>query len=168
MKRSLKLFGIALLGAAAVFAVSLLSPTTAQVQNPPNVPANNDLGAVVTNTLRTAGTVQVNGPTNLYYRGVICTLNMSAISGSPSVTFAIQAFDAASSSWTSLATSTASTAASTPNSISVYPGNQTSSLPSGVTAAASLHLPRAWRLSQTVGGSSTPATTGTIGCNYLN
>jgi hypothetical protein len=129
-------------------------------------PYNQDLGALITNSARGAGTVTSSQQDNLAFNGVVCTYAQSAHGGTSSTTFAIQAFDAATNSYFTLVTSGAITADATPTPIAVYPGMQTASLPAGMVAIGA-HLPRKWRLSQTVGGTGTPTVTGQIGCNLL-
>lgn len=138
----------------------------ARSQVPSTVPPyNTDLGAIITNSARTAGTVTSSQQTNLDKNGVACRFVQTVASGSPSTTFSIQGYDAATESYISLVTSGAITG-TTPTEIVVYPGIQTSSLPTAMVAI-SLHLPRVWRLTQTIGGTQTPASTSKIGCNML-
>lgn len=122
--------------------------------------------AVIVNTARVASTL--NGPQedNLAYGGVVCTLNSTANSGSPSTTFKIQGFDAASASYYDLGTSGAMTATGAPTSLMVYPGIVATSLPTGMTVVG-LHVPRKWRVQQIIAGTAGPAITGTLGCNLL-
>lgn len=158
----------------AGFVVALaVSPSPAQVpSNPP--PYNIDLGALITNALRTAGTVNSTAQANTNWVGVECAFVQTASSGSPSTTFSIQQYDAASQTWLSILTSDAivanpSVTAGVPWVLQVRPGIQTSTLPTNMKAI-NLALPRTWRVSQTVGsgaGAAGPAVTGTIGCNYL-
>lgn len=124
---------------------------------------NVDLGAVVTLTAQGAGTVTgTPSVVNDQWRGAICTWNQASHTGTPSSTFSIQFLDTASNSWVTLLTSAAQTADTTPATLSVYPG---------ITAAANVSvsqvLPRRWRVSTTVGG-TTPGVTGTIGCTLIN
>lgn len=136
----------------------------AQVPSIPG-PYNVDLGALITNTARAPATVTSTQQDNLAYNGAECTFNQSAASGSSSTTFGIQMYDSASNTYQSLVTSGAITANATPTTIVVYPGVQTSSLPTGMVAL-SMKLPRKWRVTQTNAGANT-TTTGTIGCNLL-
>jgi hypothetical protein len=159
MKKTIKL--LALVAAAAAM---LLTPARAQVPSVP-APYNVDLGAVITNSARAPATVTTSQLDNLAYNGAECTFNQSAASGSSSTTFSIQFYDSASNSYQSLVTSGAITSSSVPTTIVVYPGVQTSSLPTGMVAL-NMKLPRKWRVSQTNAGANT-TTTGTIGCNLL-
>lgn len=138
----------------------------AQVPSVPG-PYNNNLGALVTNTLAQAGTVYSAQQTNLAGNGVVCTFDQTAHSGTPQTTFFIQQYDAASASYFTLVTSGTITADNTPTAIEVYPGVQTATLPSPMVAVG-LKLPRTYRVGQTiVNGGGGAATTGTIGCNLL-
>lgn len=166
--------------AAALLALSLVFPAMRAEAQAPSVtgPYNIDLGAIVT-TLVTAGTDATNttvtisaAQTNLNVGGVECTINTSAMSGSPSISFDIQEFDSASNSWLTLAASgqDLGRTVNNPAKVEVYPGIQTTSLPTGFSAAVSLHLPRVWRArvavsKGTAAGSVAAATT--LGCNYL-
>lgn len=155
--------------AAGLMALSLL-PAKAQTPSIINPPYNNDLGAVVTNTLRTPSIVSSEQQSNLNWKGVTCTLKETLSSGTPSTTFSIQEYEQATNTYRTLLTSSAVTGSTDNQTLSIYPGIQTSSLPS-LHAALSWHLPRFWRVVQTVGsgaGASSPATTSKIGCNYLN
>jgi hypothetical protein len=132
----------------------------------PSVPApyNVDLGVQITNSVREPGTVTTAPLTNLAYGGVVCTFVQTAASGSPSTTFGIQVYDSATASWITYVTSGAITT-TTPTSVMVYPGIQTSSLPAAMVGI-NLKLPRTYRVTQTVSGGGT-ATTSKIGCNLL-
>lgn len=173
----LRLGTIALIAGASLLAASFLPPR-AQAQTPSNpAPYNVDLGAVITNALRGAGTVTTSLEANTNWRGVVCTLDPTASSGSGSITFKIQSYDAANAVYTDLIQTTgltvgptvSSTVLNTPYSLIVYPGMQTTGLPTNVKAI-SMSLPRSWRVSQTIssgGGNTNNAITGKIGCNYL-
>lgn len=148
-----------------------LAPSRAQVPSVQNPPYNVDLGALITNSLRTASTVQSATQTNLNWRGVLCKFLETVSSGTPSTTFSIQSYDAATASWQTLATSGAVTSTTgNPASILIYPGAAMTTTPSGWVLNA-IYLPRTWRINQVVGsgaGAASPATTSKIGCNYLN
>lgn len=156
---------------AAALAVAVLAPGLAAAQTPSilNPPYNVDQGVKITNTLREAGTVTTDPQTNLNYQGVVCTMVQTAVSGSPSTTFSIQMYDAGTASWNTLATSSAVTTSTGTERYTVWvqPGLIAADVPTN-GVGKSTHLPRTWRLSQTVGGTGGPATTSKIGCNYLN
>lgn len=152
--------------ASAVALVALSGIVLAQV--PSSIgPYNSDFGVVITNSARPNSATPVVSAqlSNTSYGGVVCTFNQASASGSPSTVFGIQIFDSASNSYQTLVSSGAITGTTTPTSVVVYPGVQTSSLPAGMVAI-SMHLPRFWRVTQTVSTSNT-TTTGTIGCGYL-
>jgi hypothetical protein len=157
--RLIRLLGCAIAAALASTAAFAQVPTSSP-------PYNIDLGAVLTNTARGASTVNSSTLTNLDKHGVVCTYNQTAHGGSPSTTFGIQVFDAASNTWQSLATSGAITADATPTSVVVYPGAVATAVPTGMVLSG-LPLTRSWRVTETVGGTATPTVTGTIGCNYI-
>lgn len=161
--------------AALVAAVALyLAPLAAFAQVPSNpAPYNVDLGALITNALRVPGTVTTSNQANTNWKGVTCTFAETVQSGSTTKAFSIEAYDTATNSYRSLGTATITAyagpgaAPGTPFTLSIYPGIATSSLPTNVTGV-SLHLPRWWRLSQTISGTGvTTATTSKIGCTYL-
>lgn len=158
---------------AASLALAPMVPARAQTPSLPPPPYNVDLGALITNALRLPGTVTSAVQQNLANRGVLCKLVETLSSGTPSTVFKIQSYDAASATWTDLATSTALTGGTQTNGVSalVYPGAVMTTTPTG-WVLNSLPLPRAWRLSQTIsaglGAGATPSTTSKIGCNYLD
>lgn len=169
----MKKFGAYLL--APLLALALLLPIGARAQVPSSQPPyNTDIGALITNSLRTAGTVVSATQSNADKTGVVCRFVYTVSSGSPSTTFSIQVFDAASATWLTYATSTAATgypanAPNTPYDVMVKAGAQITGLPTNMVAI-SLPLGRTWRVSQTIGsgsGAASPAASGTIGCNYL-
>lgn len=128
---------------------------------------------LLSGTLTTASTVNSAQFTNYNGRGVKCTYNHTNESGSPSVTLAIQGYDAASASYQTLASNTTAfnhlaSATTMPATLYAYPGIQTSSLPTGVvTGSTSLVVPRLWRVQVTIAGTSGPAVTYTVGCDLL-
>lgn len=163
-----------------VFAASALAlaaaPLPVRAQPVPSVPGpyNIDLGAVLASAQRVAGTYNSANQSNLAYRGVVCTLSQTLSSGSPSTTFAIQGYDAATATWETLKSSAAITGypsdtAGVPYPVAVLPGIAVSSLPTNY-AAQNVPLPRVWRVQMVVGsgsGASTPASTNVVGCNYI-
>ncbi len=161
-------------GLAAAIAGSLLAPAPrpASAQTPSNpAPYNVDIGAVISNALRTAGTVTSSQLANTNWRGVVCKFVETVSSGSPSTTFSIQGYDAATASYTTLATSGAVTGtnSTTGATIMIYPSAIMTTTPTGWVLNA-VSLPRTWRVSQTIGsgaGAAGPASTSKIGCNYL-
>ena len=159
-----------LLAAALSVAVVTAPIPLAAAPNPPvsGYPPNVDIGAVVTNTLRTAGTFTAEpGTANTQWRGVLCTLKVATESGSPSTTFSIQGYDSANAIWQTIATSGAVTGTTNPGAVLIYPGAALTTTPTGWVLNA-VHLPPRWRVSQTIGGTGGPAITGKVGCSYLN
>lgn len=167
--RKTKLIYGALFG---VLALTLLAIPhfTAKAQVPSaNPPYNIDLGALITNTARGAGTTSSAQQNNLDKQGAICALNQTAQGGlGVSATLAIQNFDTASGQYYTIAVS----GASSPNNnvpivVMARSGNQTASLPAGVSASQGLPLARYWRVQQVLTGSGGVTTTGTVGCVIL-
>lgn len=128
--------------------------------------SNLDLGAVITNASQVAATVNSAQFINLDGSGAYCTFTNTSTSGNPSTTFAIQAYDSASATYQTMVISGALTGPTGAGSIEVYPGIEVSSLPTGISAAQSLKLPRLWRVQEVITGAGT-AITGTIGCQVL-
>lgn len=141
----------------AFVALGLLAVAASQT-----IAATRDTGALITLTAQGAGTVNSTTQTNVDGRGLICTWWQASHTGTPSSTFAIQFNDTASGQWVTLLTSAAQTADTTAATLSVFPA-------ATVTAnvSANVTLPRTWRVTTTVGG-TTPGVTGTIGCSVLN
>lgn len=160
MKEYLKrLRQLVLVGALALLPVSIAAAQVPTSQPP----YNTDIGAVITNSLRGPGTVTSSQLNNLDKTGVVCTFQQSAVSGSPSTTFSIQGYDAATNSYNTLVTSgTITTSTSNIYALAVHPGIAVSSLPANYVAQ-NIVLPRIFRVSQTIAGGGT-ATTSKIGC----
>lgn len=176
------------LAVVAMLAVALVAPlksVKAQVPSIANPPYNLDIGAVITNTLALAGTV--NSATasastspwqnnNLNWLGVSCTWTTQSSSGSTSSVFSIQQYDAASATFQTLISSPAivasstSEAVNTPHAVVLRPG-LAGTAPTNYTYL-SLALPRVWRvqavISNGAGTNPAPAVTSKIGCNYLD
>lgn len=164
--KKLKIYLLSSCVAAALAGIMFSSPLLqAQVPALPGPPYNTELGAVITNSARTPGTVTTNKLTNLANVGIECTFDQTAASGTPSTTFSIQFYDSASNTYQSMVTSGAITSSNTPTTIWVGKGEQTASLPSGMVSVG-LPLPLYFRVSQTITGANTTST-GTIGCNTL-
>lgn len=170
MIRSIRSPAFALILGAALAAPAIAAP------NPPQngYPTNQDIGAVITNTIRTVGTV-IGTPSinNLNWRGVVCSFLVSASSASGTETFSIEGYDAAINAWYPIATTGAIAfnpyVAAGVKTLAVYPGVATSSL-SSTNAAQSAVLPRVWRLKDVVAavGGPNPAVTSKAGCNLIN
>lgn len=122
-----------------------------------HIPANVDLGALITNTAQAAATVsspdQLGGETTT----VVCTFNQTANTAGSTV-FRIENKDAASGLYSTLVTSAAiTTANNTPSSIAAGAGVQASA-----NVSSSLPIAATWRVTEVASGTST---TGTVGCN---
>jgi hypothetical protein len=143
----------------------------AQVPSLPGPPYNVDLGAnaaTIKNTAQGAATVNSPMQTNLAYSGVLCTFNQTAIGGTPAITYSIQFLDSASGLWQTMVTSgSITTGINTPFSIGVGTSFAATDTPFANYVGVSLRLPRFWRVQETVAGTGTPTTTGTIGCNVF-
>lgn len=101
--------------------------------------ATNAEDTALSNAVRTATT---NSPdiTNSHGKGAIVVLDVTASSGSPSITFKIQGKDAASGKYYDILTSTAVTSVST-TVLKVYPG-----LTAAANSIANDILPHTWRV----------------------
>ena len=167
MKRFSRLRERLLRSALALFALAFTA-SAAMAQVPSSSPPYNvDIGAVITNTARAPSTVNSPQQNNLDKDGVICTINATALSGSPSATIAIQNFDVASQQYyTALISSSISLSTNTPVSIALRPGNQTSGANASFSATGSVPLARYWRVQQVITGANTTVT-GTVGCNVV-
>lgn len=158
--------------AALALAMLVASPALSQVPAS-NPPYNTDIGVVLSSANRTAATYNSANQTNLDKQGVTCTLSQTASSGSPSTTYGIQEYDAATATWITVLTSSAVTGYPTdtpnaPRQVAVRPGIQTTSDPTN-TYSVSWPLTRVWRVFATVGsgtGAAGPASTFSVGCNY--
>jgi hypothetical protein len=121
---------------------------------------NFDTGAILTLTAQAAGTVTSADQTNVNGRGLACTFNQSAHTGTPSTTFSIQYKDTASASYVTLLTSAAIANDATPTALFLAAG-------ANVANSSDVRpLPHIWRVSATVGG-STPVVTATVGCSVI-
>lgn len=151
-------FALFALAASALALAHVAAPLAQQQENLTGV-------ATLTNTARAAGTAAVIGTPATTAKGVMCTFNQTAEASTPSTTISVEVEDSASQAWITLGTTAAFTGLTGSRSIIVYPGAVATAVPSGVTIVG-LHLPKIWRLSQTVvGGGAT--TTGTANCDLL-
>lgn len=123
-------------------------------------PMTRDAGALKVLTAQGAGTVTTADQSGYNVSAVTCVFAQSTFTGSPSTTFKIQNKDVASGLYYDLVTSSAITSSTAANFLAA--GKDTST-----TANVSIGYPiaRYWRVSATVGGSSTPTVTATIGCS---
>jgi hypothetical protein len=157
-------------------AVLCLTPSPSKEQVPSTAPPYNiDRGVgsngaqvpLIALSAQAPATVNSAQQGNLDKEGVICTLAVTAVSGSPTVTVNVQNYDYASGDYYTVITSGAiSVSTSTVQSVYVHPGAQTASLPTAVSAASGLSISRYWRVQAVVAVSSTTAT-GTVGWNVV-
>jgi hypothetical protein len=104
----------------------------------------------------TASTVNLADQTNYFHKGVVVTVDITAISGtSPTFTVTIEGKDAISGKYYTVLASTALNATGT-TVMKVYPG-----LTASANAVANDVLPNVWRVKYTSGG-TTPNVTATI------
>lgn len=152
-----------------------LASAVAAAPNPPanGYPVNQDIGAVITNTVRTPATV-TGSPSvqNNNWRGVVCAFLVTASSGSGTETWSIEGYDAATASYYTIATTAAIPVnpyvAAPSGTIAVYPGVAVGSLSSGNVAQSAV-LPRVWRLKDVIASvAGGPTVTSKGGCNYIN
>lgn len=148
------------LGAAlaiALAASAAIAQSAGQVQA--ITPLTRDIGSVKTFTAQGAATVTSADQTGYNVARVVCVYRQSTSTGSPSTTFKIQNKDAISAQYYDLVQSSAITD-TTATKLAAGAGVAT-------TANVSIGFPVAakWRVSITVGGSSTPTVTGTVGCS---
>lgn len=148
----------------ATFIASVVSFVPAALAQQDNLTAV----ATITNTARVPGTTTVTGTRNSSAKGVQCTFQQTSEAGNPSTVISIEAEDVTSGQWQTMGSATAVTTSTAPPGTSVlqvYPGIQTSSLPTGVVGVG-LKLPAVWRLKQVITGGT--STTGTASCDLLN
>lgn len=165
-----------------IMSVLVLAPWQATAQVPSlNGPYNIDLGKVVAAT-NLAGTNASTGatatsptgsaytitPVNYVNKGIVCSLTTTATSGSPSLSWKIQQYDAASASYFTLLSENVGTGSGPLASQQVMelgPGIAVSGLPSNMFAL-NVAVPRIWQVSVTAYGNGL-TWTGYIGCNML-
>ena len=122
---------------------------------------NADAAALVTLTAAGAGTTVSADQTNLVGRGVKVVVDITAITGTtPTLTVKIQGKDAASGKYYDILSSAALSTVSTVV-LEVYPG-----IANAANATQGLTLPKTWRATCTVGG-TTPAVTATVGASVI-
>lgn len=149
-------------------AVAQVSPQPAQnIPLPNSTLGTTDVNLPVLHTFTAAApaTFSTGILQNLNGKGVQCKYNRTAESGSPSSTMSIQAYDAASQTFTTWLTTATSATSPVELTAQVFPGIQTTSLPTNMVAI-SLHLPKWFRVQLVTTGSSTTHT-GTLGCDIL-
>lgn len=122
---------------------------------------NIDTAALVALTAAGAGTAVSPDQTNVNGRGLQLGVNIAALTGTaPTVTVTVQGKDAASGQYYTLLQS-AALAATGFTLLTLYPG-----APATANVATPQVLPRTWRVSVTVAG-TTPSATATIGASVI-
>lgn len=120
-----------------------------------------DLGALITLTADGAGTVVGNKQSNSNGRGVVVSINITALTGTtPTLTVNIYGDDNVSGGKKLLLASTALNAVSFTQLV-VYPGTV-----AAANSVANLPLPASWHVETVVAG-TTPAVTATIGASVI-
>lgn len=99
-------------------------------------------------------------------KGVTCTYYQTGHTNTVSVAMNIQSKDVASGAYSTILALANMTTDSTVYVSQIYPGMQTSSLPTNMSGLG-IHLPRVWRV-QTVQAAGTGAIAATVGCDSLN
>lgn len=157
------------LGALALAAsLALAGPAAAQVPSYTPGLANLDLGALITNTAVSAGTVNSTDQSGLNFAGVACAFSASGESAAASVALNIQIKDSVSGGYTTILAASAVNAGlslNTPVWVFAHTGVPTTSLPTGVAAATTFPLTRIWRIQQVITSAGT--ITGHVSCNAL-
>lgn len=142
----------------------MLAASLAQAQPSGSVqsiaPLTRDLGALQKLSAQGAATVNSADQSGFNMQAIVCVFRQSTVSGSPSSTFAIQGKDAASGQYYTILTSASFTTSTAANPIAIGLG-----LPNVSNSSQGFPIPRTWRTSVTVGGSSTPTSTSTVGCS---
>lgn len=122
-------------------------------------PLTRDTGAVIKFASSGAGVINSSDITGYNIVRVICVMNQSSHSGTPSTTFALQNKDLASGLYYGVATSGAVVNDNAPSYAAFGAVAST-----GGAQVANLPVAAKWRVQATVGG-STPSVIGTIGCS---
>jgi hypothetical protein len=158
MKLFTKLLAVAVIAAAAGLGANAFGQASGAFQS--IAPLTRDLGSIKTMTAQGAATITSADQSGFNVTRIICVFNQASHTGSPSSTFKIQNKDAASGNYYDLVTSSAITSDATATPLAAG-GDITTS----ANLAAGIPIAAKWRVSATIGGSSTPVVTGTIGCS---
>lgn len=147
----------------AVVVLALLAFSTPSFSQPSGAvqtiaPLTRDLPVLSTLTAQGAATVNSADQSGFNVSRITCVFRVASQSGTPSTVLTIQGKDTASGQYYTLLTGAAVTAVSV-NPYFVGPGVQTTA-----NVSAGLPIPRFWRTSAVVGG-TTPSITGTIACS---
>lgn len=150
--------------AAALVSLALLAFAAPSFSQPTGAvqsinPLTRDLPAAITTfTAQGAATVNSADQSGFNVSRVTCVFRVASQSGTPSSVLTIQGKDTPSGQYYTLLVGAAVTTVSV-NPYFVGAGIQTTA-----NVSAALPIPRFWRVSTTVGG-TTPSITGTIGCS---
>jgi len=128
-----------------------------------DVSAGHQIAVAAVTALAAAGAGTVNGSdqSNTNARGLHLVIDITAITGTPTLTVTIQGKDAVSGKYYTILASAALAAVAT-TVLRVYPG-----LAAAANLAVNDVLPRDWRVTYTIGG-GTPAVTATIAASLIN
>lgn len=121
-------------------------------------PLTRDLGALITFSSQGAATLVSADQSGYNVSRVTCVYKATAQSGTPSTTINLQNKDRASGSYYTLISSAAITN-STTTGLTAGAG-----VASTANVSAALPLAANWRVTATFAGTSTPLSTGTVGC----
>lgn len=122
--------------------------------------SNNNAGALVTLAAQAAGTVSqdVDNPSS---RGILVGINISAVTGSPSLTVTVRGKDYPSGQYYTLLASAAITGTGF-TLLTIYPG-----VTAAANSAANLPLPRTFNIEAVVTGAASTITGTISGCLLL-
>lgn len=128
----------------------------------PVATTGNQAGTLLASAAQTA-TLATAAQANTTARGVIVTVNVTAVSGTgPTLVASVQAQDPVSLAWYPLNAAATAISAAGLYTFAVYPG----ATGGAVTQATGLPLPQAWRVSFTIAG-TTPSFTFSAGYSYV-
>lgn len=98
-----------------------------------------DVKTILASAARTAS---INGNTqnNRFHKGIVFTVDMTAVTATGSIVFTLQGYDALSAKWYTILASAAVTTVAT-TTYSVFPG-----APATANVSANFQLPKTWRI----------------------
>lgn len=98
-----------------------------------------DVKTIFASAARTATTIGTS-QTNKFHKGIVFTVDMTAVTATGSIVFTLQGYDSLSTKWyTILATAAITTV--TPGTYSAFPG-----APATANVSANFQLPKTWRI----------------------
>ncbi len=104
----------------------------------------NEFGGTILTVVDGTATKYSDVKQNLRHRGVIVTLNVSAVTDTPALTTAIEFYDPILKVWMALLTASAAVTSATKATYLVYPG--VGSATGDITQVAGFPLPATWRV----------------------